>query len=238
MPTNRHFYRRCKRLFLLGLCGTALAIILVGTADYRVDRASNDRVFTDPHSVPPKRVGLVLGTAPKLLDGRDNLYFTFRIDAAARLFHAGAVEFLLLSGDNGTRGYDEPTDMFHALRARDIPADRMLLDYAGFRTLDSVVRAREVFQVEDCVVISQPFHVRRALFLAEANGIDAVGFTAHDVGGRAGTRMWIRERLARAKALVDVWTGKRPRFLGDPVPVCSENAGPELADNKKICGPP
>jgi len=168
--------------------------------------------------VPNRKVGLLLGCSDRLADGRSNLYYRGRIEAAAGLWRAGKVAYILVSGDNHSRDYDEPTAMLRDLVAAGIPRERIVLDYAGFRTLDSVVRAKEVFGLDGFVVISQRFHNERAVFIARANGLDAVAYDAADVGGAEGRKTHAREFLARLRAVVDVeLLGTRPHFLGDRV---------------------
>ena len=182
--------------------------------------AAQGRIFSAVDEVPAGRVGLVLGTAPTLRDGRPNLFFTRRVDAAAELYAAGRVTGLLISGDHGRAAYNEPQAFVDALMARGVPREHLTCDYAGFRTLDSIVRARKVFGLQRLVVVSQRFHVERALYLAAAHGIDAIGFTAGDVAGTSGVRVRLRETAARAAAWLDVSVLNRgPRFLGPPVAV-------------------
>src|SRR5262249_52109358 len=143
-----------------------------------------------------------------------------RIQAAVELYGAGKIRYVLVSGDNGTRSYDEPTAIKRALVRRGVPEDRIVLDYAGFRTLDSVVRAHEVFGLERFTVISQRFQNVRAIFIARAQGVDAIGYDAPDVAGVGGLRTHAREVLARLWAVLDVRVLKtRPKYLGPRVPV-------------------
>lgn len=155
-----------------------------------------------------------------LADGRANLFFVKRIEAAATAFHAGKVTHLLVSGDNRTHTYNEPEAMKAALIERGVPPWAITCDYAGLTTLDSVVRAREVFGQDRLTVISQPFHNRRAIFLARHRGIDMIGFNAADVTGRNSARTRAREVLSRVRAVCDslVWQ-RQPRHLGEPVPL-------------------
>jgi len=180
--------------------------------------ASKGRRFTDPDSVPGHRTALVLGCARTLSNGRPNQYFLHRIRTAAALYRAGRVDCLIVSGDNHRVGYDEATDMRDALVDEGVPADRISRDFAGFRTLDSVIRAREVFCQEKFVIVSQRFHNERALFIARAHGIDAVALDAPDVATLGGLKTRVREAFARTKAVADVWLfGTEPRFLGPKV---------------------
>jgi SanA protein len=139
------------------------------------------------------------------------------MEAAAALYHAGKVQHLLVSGDNGHRSYNEPMDMRAALMAAGVDSNHITLDFAGFRTLDSVVRALKVFGQAEFVVISQRFHNERAVYIAREHGIRAVAFNARDVDVRRGLRTRIREKFARTKVFLDLLFGVEPHFLGDPV---------------------
>ena len=215
--------RRKKRI-LIGVVVLAflggMPLIGISFAKHRIESASVGRVFTDSAEVPERKVGLVLGCVPFLADGRPNLYFRFRIDAAVELYEQKKVRYFLVSGDNSRNDYDESTAMKDALIERGVPGDRIVCDYAGFRTLDSVVRAREVFLQDSLVVISQNFHVRRAIYIGQEHGVDLVGYVARDVVGTAGARTRYRESLARLKAVLDMELfGVGPKFLGEPVPI-------------------
>lgn len=129
------------------------------------------------------------------------------------------MEYLVISGDNGRKGYNEPQDMKEALVGRGVPAGAIYLDYAGFRTYDSVVRMEKIFGQESFTVISQEFHNRRAVYIAQALGLDAVGYNAADVAAYAGMKTRLREKLARVRMFMDLWTGKTPKFLGEPVEI-------------------
>lgn len=199
-------FRRLVRA--LALLASAL-VVAVALCDARVTFEGRRSHPSD--ELPAREVGLVLGTAPRVAGGRKNLHFEGRMDLAARLFAQGKVERLLISGDNGTRGYDEPTAMKDALLARGVPESAMTLDYAGFRTLDSVARAKSAFGIESLTIITDDFHLPRALYLARANGIDAIGCGADTSRFlRAGLRL--REHLARVLAVLDVAVGREPKF--------------------------
>ena len=212
-----------KMLWLLAATlGTSLAIVaLVLLSATAVHRAGASRIFYDPASLPVNAVGLVLGTSKESGGpGTRNPHFYNRIEAAAALYRAGRVKHLLLSGDNGTRGYDEPADMRAALIKRGVPADALTLDDAGFRTLDSVVRAKEVFGQRRLTLITDRFHAYRALFLAEHYGIDAVAFPSAEVEVRWSFKARTREWFADVKACLDLYVLRtKPRFLGPPIEV-------------------
>lgn len=205
--------------------GILLVLLLAGTgfvawSNWHVLNAGRDRLHTDLADVPARDVGVVFGTIPALANGNANLHFTGRIDAAVALYRAGKVRHLIVSGDNHTALYDEPTAMRDALIARGVPADAITRDYAGFRTLDTVVRAEAVFEAGPCVLITQRYHNTRALAIARARGVDAIGFCPPDLPRRYAIKTEIREVLARTLTVLDlhVWN-RQPRFLGAAEPV-------------------
>lgn len=204
-------------MFALLLALAVLAGLLIWLAEVRVEGAARGRLYDDVQALPARRAGLVLGTSPTT-DGRPNLYYQYRLDAAVAAYRAGKVRDLILSGDNSRVNYDEPSAMRRDLIARGLPAARLQRDYAGFRTLDSVARARSIFGQSGFTVISQPFHNARAVYLARARGLDGVvALNARDVAGAGGWRTQLRERLARVQAILDVAFGTQPKFGGPPV---------------------
>ena len=205
-----------KRMRKIGLgLGVVFLILWVG-ADAVIRVVSSGRVYSKAtvDAVPSARAAVVLGCSRTVRGGRGNLYYQHRIRAAADLYAAGKVRAVIVSGDNHVKSYDEPTDMKGDLVACGVPADRIVCDYAGFRTLDSVVRARKVFGLEALSVVSQPFHVRRAVFLGRGFGINASGYEAEDVSGRHSVKTRLREQLAKIAALIDVVIRRQPKFLG------------------------
>src|SRR5262245_61874620 len=161
---------RKKRIAIATVALAILFAALVAGINIWVVRSGDARVFCQISTLPVNDVGLVLGTAPTVKSGRANLHFRNRIAAAADLWRAGKVKHLLLSGDNHISTYDEPTAMKQALIALGVPERVMTLDYAGFRTLDSVVRAREIFGQTRLTLITDDFHAHRAVFLARHSG--------------------------------------------------------------------
>jgi SanA protein len=189
---------------------------------WRIEAQTRPFVRATPSELPRSPVGLVLGCAERMPDGRQNQFFVARMAAAAQLYRSGKVSFLLLSGDNSRPDYDEPSDMKRALERLGVPSARLVLDHAGFRTLDSVVRARQVFGVQKLIVVSQHFHNLRAVYLARAHGIEAYGFDAEEVGGVGGAWPKMREVASRLFAVLDVHVLRtEPRFLGprEPTPL-------------------
>ena len=187
-------------------------------AKYEIDSISQGKVYDSIEQVPERKIGLVLGCSKYLSNGRKNLYFQQRIDAAKELYFSDKVKFLLVSGDNSTKYYDEPTTMKKDLIALGVPGNKIYCDYAGLSTLDSVVRTKEVFKENQFIVISQGFHVRRAIYLGLAHDIDLIGYAPQGVSGLGSLKTELRECLARGKALLDVkFLNRQPKFLGEPV---------------------
>ncbi|MDE6528523.1 MAG: YdcF family protein, partial [Muribaculaceae bacterium] len=200
--------------------GAFLLLVVAFTiyANIKVESAAGERIYMSVDSIPHNKVALLLGTNPLNRLGRPNSYFTNRINTAAELYHAGKVDFIIASGDNHIKHYDEPTAMRDSLVAHGVPEDRIILDFAGFRTLDSVVRAKEVFGCDSLTIISQADHNARALYIAGANGIAAVAVSAPLRAGRwVRMRLALREWLARDKMMLDIWFGKKPHFLGEKI---------------------
>jgi SanA protein len=194
-------------LFLLKLLG----------CNFWVEYSSKALVYNQVSQVPYNKVGLLLGTSPKLKNGNANLYFKYRINAAEILFKNRKVDYILVSGDNGSKYYNEPEAMRKELVARGIPNNRIFLDYAGFRTLDSVVRAKKIFGQNEFTIISQDFHSKRALFIAQRHNINAVAFNAKDVDQHYGFKTKVREVFARVKVVLDIIVRKTPKYLGEKV---------------------
>lgn len=227
------FVRRRRR--------AVIAAAVIAAVPFACDLAvgASATVHARATDVPHHRVALVLGTAPTVAGGRPNLYYRYRLEAAAELWRAGAVDGFLVSGDNGTTEYDEPTAMRENLAALGVPRRAITCDYAGFRTLDSVVRAKEVFGLDAVVVVSQAFHAERAVFLAQRHGLEAVGFAARTPSSRrTRAKNRAREVMARTLAVWDVIVGTEPRYLGPPVAVgTAESAeGAETAESDGAVG--
>lgn len=208
-----------------------LVLLAWGASALLISSFAFGRIFnrTSIGDIPQHWAAVVLGCSRRVRGGQDNLYFALRVDAAVELYKAGRVDTLIVSGDNHIEGYDEPTDMKDALVAEGVPADRIVCDYAGFRTLDSVVRAKEVFGLNAFVIVSQPAHLKRAVFLARSFGCDAIGYAAEDVNGRYSIKTTLREQLAKIAAVLDALVRRSPKFLGP-----REALPPMVLDNNSL----
>jgi vancomycin permeability regulator SanA len=204
LPRSRQGQRRLVQAVMAGCVLALLPVtwLYVSTAD---------RLRTTADA-PRAQVAMVFGAG--LWNGEPSPYLAHRLDAAAQLYRAGRVEVVLVTGDNSRKDYDEPDAMRAYLTKHGVPDRRIVSDYAGFDTWDSCVRARKVFGVHRAVLVSQGFHIRRAVALCEAAGVDSYGVGVadkHDVTWYYGGT---REVFAAGKAVLDAVFHPDPTFLG------------------------
>jgi SanA protein len=185
-----------------------------------VIRSTAPRIYEDVNDLPADRMGLVLGTSHKLMDGSPNPFFEQRITAAAELYNLQKIRHIIVSGDNRTKYYNEPHEMQKALIIKGVPRKAITLDYAGLRTLDSVVRSKEIFEQDQITIITQPFHAYRALFISESYGLDAVAYLIEEPAITFSIRVRLREYIARTLAVMDLYILKTgPKHLGEKEPI-------------------
>lgn len=217
-PLSKH----TKKVILVSvaICIFPLTMILILACYIYVELVSRNHTYTSVSQIPERKIGLLLGTNPiSRYTKRRNPFYYNRINATVDLYKAGKIKKILISGDNRHKSYSEPDLMKEDLIKQGILEQDIHLDYAGFRTLDSVVRAVKVFGVSEFTVISQEFHNKRAICLAHWQGIDAIGFNAKDISFRKGIKVQLRELLARTKLVWDILTDKQPHFLGTPIKI-------------------
>jgi SanA protein len=217
MSSKRTFVIRQSANRLIKLTGWTIAAVVLGLVVVNgwVVISTKNRVHDNYKNLPDSSVVLVLGTSSKLTGGNPNPYFEDRIQAAAKLFKLGKAKQFLLSGDNRTMYYNEPVEMRKALIKAGVPANAITLDYAGLRTLDSIVRCKEIFGQNKVVIVTQPFHCYRAVFISNFYQMDVVAWhTDTRIGGS--NKLQFREYFARAKAVLDLYVFKTaPRHLGE-----------------------
>jgi SanA protein len=173
-------------------------------------------VFETIGSAPHRNVALVLGTSRRLSDGSANPFFTNRIETAYQLYKNGKVDHIIVSGDNRSKYYNEPAEMRKALIAKGVPSIDITLDFAGLRTLDSIVRCYEIFDQDSITIITQPFHSYRALFISQYYRLDAIVVVAEEPEALQSVKVIAREVLARPLAVLDLYVFKtKPRHLGE-----------------------
>ena len=207
-----------KILVAVALVLMTMAIIIYW-ADHKIKNLAEGKTFDSSVDIPYNKAGLLLGTSKLLKSGRVNLYFQNRIIAASELYRSGKINKIIISGDNGNKEYDEPTDMKKELIKQGVDSTHIYLDYAGFRTYDSMVRVKEIFGQGSITVISQKFHNERAIYIAEQIGLKAIGYNAKDVSKYYGIKTSIRELFARVKAITDIMMGVKPKFLGEKIEI-------------------
>lgn len=201
-------------LFFFMLASAAALMFVDGFISSYSSRYIADRI----EDLPFNKCGLLLGTSKYKAEGGINPFFAKRLDAAADLYRSGKIDCIIASGDNSFANYNEPRAMLQGLRDRGVPVEKIHPDFAGFRTLDSVVRAREIFGQNSITVISQKFHNERAIYIGRRWGINVSGYNADDWEDTDGIPVRIREVFARFKAFIDVHlTGEQPKFLGEKI---------------------
>lgn len=204
-----------KRVFKWCFFSLVTVLLCIWVSNYWIISSTKDQIFTDTGKIPANDVAVLLGASKKTKFGGDNLFFKYRIEAAAELYKAGKIKHIIVSGDNHKKEYDEASDMCDALIALGVPDSCITLDYAGFRTLDSMVRCLKVFGQKNITVISQEFHNQRALFIGNYYEMNCVAFNAKDVPSQYSTKTKLREYVAKFKAVLDLYVlGTEPKFLG------------------------
>ena len=206
--------KRIRQIFIFSLLLVFLAASLLVSLDWYVSYMARDRVYTDVNAIPHRPVALMLGTS-KYIGKRINPFYPPRLNGAYALFENNKVQAIIVSGDNATRYYNEPQTMENDLVRAGVPRRYVVKDYAGFRTLDSVIRAKRIFGQDALTIVSQGFHCERAIYIARSIDIDALCLSADNATGLAAVRIRLREVLARAKAVLDINVlNKQPKFLG------------------------
>jgi SanA protein len=211
------FWRRVRKIVLITLVSVAL---LVWVTNLWVVSSTSDKVYSGTDALPTNDVAVVLGTSHKLQSGKPNPFFEYRIKMAATLYESGKAKHFIVSGDNRTRYYNEPLEMKKALVRSGVPDSVITLDYAGLRTLDTIVRCKEIFGQDTITIITQPFHCYRALFISNYYNMNAVAVMTEDPNPDSAARVRVREYFARAMAVLDLYVFKTsPRHLGDKEPI-------------------
>ena len=209
---------RRKRVFFYSLL---FAIISVVTIIYLCNKiivdAAKDNLYSEVNKIPFNKVGLLLGANKYGGHGHNNPYYYYRIEAAIKLLNNAKIKYIIISGDNSRKDYNEPESMRSDLIKGGIDSTKIYLDNAGFRTFDSIIRLKAIFGQDSVTIISQQFHNERAIYTASRVGIIAIGFNAKEAGNVQGLETPWRERLARVKTFLDFWLGKKPKFLGSKI---------------------
>ena len=209
-----------RKFLLFSFISVFAVVILIIICNILVVSSAASHLHKNISTVPENKAGLVLGTSRYLVGGDDNLYFKYRLRAAAQLYKSGKIKVIIVSGDNSVKSYNEPREMKRELVKLGVPPDVIHLDFAGFRTLDSVVRCNKIFGQKSFTIISQKFHNERAVFIARQKDIEAIAYNAQDVEFPAGISTHLREVLARVRVVLDVYfLDTQPKFLGDHIEI-------------------
>ncbi|WP_446751386.1 SanA/YdcF family protein [Vibrio sp. S11_S32] len=221
MPHKRTLLNRSYIMITLSIVvtGVLLLCLSVFAIDRIISWKTQDSIYHNVVDVPPYNIGLVLGTS-KYIGHTLNTYYSHRIEAAIKLYQQGKIRTFLLSGDNAHRSYNEPWTMKRDLLKAGVEDKNINLDYAGFRTLDSIIRARDIFQADHFLIITQDFHCERALYIAQYHHIDASCLAVPGPVETSGFHVRLREVFARTKAFLDLYILKsQPKFLGPINPI-------------------
>lgn len=188
---------------------------------YQVEKNAVGKTYDNVEEIPYNRVGLLLGTCKTMNDRKTvNPFWQFRLEAAYKLWKAKKIDKILISGDNGWHGYNEPEDFVDAFHALGVPDSALVCDFAGFRTHDSVIRCKKIFGQKKVTIISQEFHNERALYIAQRYGLEAVGFNAQMVSFRDNLYNMVREKMARVLLFADLYVfHTQPHFLGKKISI-------------------
>ena len=180
---------------------------------------SRKYIYSSIEKIPYNDVALVLGTSKYSYDGKINMYFKFRMDAAYELYKSGKVKYILVSGDNRYKSYNEPRQMRLDLIKLGVNKKHIFLDFAGFRTRDSIIRANKVFDLSNFTIVSQPFHNERAILIARQKNINAIAYNANNVRKLYRIKQFPRELGARALMFLDILFNRPPKFYGDIIKI-------------------
>lgn len=196
-----------------------ILVTVVSGVNYAVNSSTKNQLYSDVSTIPKNKVGLLLGTSKYNDRSKQiiNVYYENRIDAAVALYMAGKIDYIIVSGDASTSYYNEPAQMKEDLVARGVPANRIYMDNAGFRTLDSILRCRDIFGLDHFTIISQTFHNQRALYIANHKHIRAIAFNAAE-----GDSFWdatFREKLARVRMALDLVFNTQAKYYGETVEI-------------------
>lgn len=210
-----------KALIFLGLIAS-VGLIAVFLINYNVKLKSSQYIFYEVKKTPETEVALVLGAKVYANGGLSGM-LQDRTDTAIELYESGKADKILVSGDHGTAEYDEVNAVKKYLLEKGIRSEDIFLDHAGFDTYDSLYRVKEIFQAKSVTIVSQNFHLPRAVYIGRSLGLEAYGISAdkHTYGNIEASR--VRELLADVKAFWDVNLFVKPKFLGSPIPLSGDS---------------
>ncbi len=211
--------RIIKYSLLLGIT----LIIFIITLNVYVSCKVRKYIYSDTRAVPSCYTAIVPGALVSNT-GYPSNFLQDRLDAAIELYKQKKIKRFLLSGDHGTPNYDEVNGMRKYLLSKNVETKDIFLDHAGFDTYNSMIRAKEIFQVTDAIIVTQDFHLPRAIYIAKSKGLNAFGIKADKQDYPGINRLRFREKLAMVKAFIEISINKKPRFLGEKIPITGNSA--------------
>lgn len=210
-----------KRILFLIVPTLALLIVFTIAAQTLIHFDTAGRIFDEAKDVPAAQAVIIPGAA--ILANRDlSPVFRDRVNTALQLYSSGKVSKILVSGDNSTVEHNEVNPVRNYLLERGVPGEDIFLDHAGFDTYSTMYRAREIFRVESAIIATQEFHLPRAIFLARNLGMTAYGLKADNDSYSLRPRNYVREFFAKEKAALDIMTNRRPKYLGEQIPITGD----------------
>lgn len=208
-----------KRIVFFLCAALLLFVATVYYCNWRIEQSAKSKLYDDINKIPINEVGLLLGTSKYVAENRINPYYAYRIEAAVELLKANKIKYIIVSGDNRQKNYNEPKMMRADLIKAGIDPKVIFMDYAGFRTYDSILRLKKVFGQNKATIISQKFHNERAIYIATRADMDVIGFNARNVSVSAGRKVQLREKLARLKVFIDFIFNVKPKFLSERIEI-------------------
>jgi SanA protein len=213
---------RFKKLALITFALITIVIFAIISINSSIKNKSKSFIFNDISKLPKCYTAIVLG-AKVFPDGRPSNYLQDRLDKAIELYKRKKVSRFLLSGDHGQTNYDEVNNMKAYLIKNGIDTKDIFLDHAGFDTYNTMVRAKEIFEVKDAIIVSQDFHLPRAIYIAREKGIKAYEITADNQEYANLKSLYRREKIANIKAFLEILINKKPKFLGEKIPITGDS---------------
>lgn len=193
-----------KKIIKNILCTIIILVVLFFTFDMYVSISSNKKIYQDLNSLPNRDYGVLLGTSKYTKNGKINVFYKNRIDAAKDILINDKISRIIASGDNRNFRYNEPMKMQQDLVKSGISEDRVIIDPDGFRTLYSMLNIAKKYNIKEAIIVSQRFHLQRAIFIGKFLGLELIGYEAKNVSGMANIKIQVRERGARLKMIFDI----------------------------------
>jgi len=206
-----------KKYFKILLCLVIIGLVAVLSVNYYVTSSTKKYINYSLKKFPKNDVGIIFGAG--INGDQPSKYLKDRLDAGISLYKAKRINKILLSGDNGRDEYDELTVMKNYCFRNGVDTTKIFVDYAGFDTYSTMYRAKHIFKIKKATLISQEYHLNRAIYIGQKLGIKSVGYSANNGEYHGYKYVCFREYLSRFKSFFDVLRNREPRFLGNPIDI-------------------